>query len=391
MQTMTHPSSPARPDRPAPDRAGRPLTLRELHCAAKESGGMPFSLPPAIFLAIPAVFAWVDAPGLGAVVVTVMLAAYGVLFVYATGAAMYPLRVRLVWFAAATALILVMTLLIGESVLFMVMFQVMTHVILLPWRWAVPSAILVSLGAAAIGLWLEVYIAAGFAVVGLVMALGIGHGIRQQMLQEQLDAAQRRNAVLAVAAERERIGRDLHDILGHSLTSLTISAQLAQRLLDTDPAAAREQLAHIESTVRQALADVRATSSGMQSVRAATEIASARSVLAAVGVEAEVPTALPTLDDERAELFGYVIREGVTNIVRHAQAHTATLTVDENRVRLSDDGDGIPAGAPRSGLSGLEHRVTEAGGRLHVESSPSGTTLTAEMGDSVRVTQEEPA
>lgn len=377
MQTMTQSDSPAGPAVFQPETTGRPLTPREIHRAARESGGMPFSLPPAVFLAIPAAFAWVYAPGLGAIVATVMLAAYGVLFVYATGAAQYPLRVRLGWFAAATGLILVMALVIGENVLFMVMFQVMTHVILLPWRWAVPSAILVSLGAAALGVWLEVYIAAGFAVVGLVMALGIGHGIRQQILQEQLETAQRRNAVLAVAAERERIGRDLHDILGHSLTSLTISAQLAQRLLETDPAAAREQLAHIESTVRQALADVRATSSGMRTVRAATELASARSVLAAVGVEAEVPTALPTLDDERAELFGYVIREGVTNIVRHSRAGAATLTVAEDRVRISDDGVGIPDAAARSGLSGLERRVAEAGGRLHIDSSAAGTTLTA--------------
>lgn len=381
MQTMTPSDSPAAPVVFQPKTTGRRLTPRELHRAAKESGGMPFSLPPAVFLAIPAGFAWALAPGPSAALATVMLLAYGVMFVYATGAAMYPLLVRLVWFAASTALILALIPVIGENALFMVMFQAMSHVILLPWRWAVPTAALMSLGVVSIALWLGVYFAAGFAVMGLVMALGIGYGIQQQILQEELDVAQRRNAVLAVAAERERIGRDLHDILGHSLTSLTISAQLAQRLLDTDPAAAREQLAHIETTVRQALADVRATSSGMQSVRAATEIASARTVLAAVGVEADVPTALPTLDDERAELFGYIIREGVTNIVRHAQAHTATLTVEENRVRLSDDGDGIPPGAARSGLSGLEHRITEAGGRLHVESSPSGTTLTAEMAD----------
>src|SRR5699024_9137642 len=124
----------------------------------------------------------------------------------------------------------------------------------------------------------------------------------------------------------------------------------------------RAQLAHIEQTSRQALADVRATSSGMRTVRAATEIASARSVLASVGIEAEVPTALPALDDHRAELFGYVIREGVTNIVRHSGAHTATVTVTEDRVRISDDGEGIPAGTTRTGLAGLARRVAEAGG-----------------------------
>src|SRR5690625_5034355 len=105
------------------------------------------------------------------------------------------------------------------------------------------------------------------------MIRGLGHGCRAPEEEEQLGRAQRRNAVRAVAAERERIGRDLHDILGHSLTSLTISAQLAQRLIEADPAAARAQLAHIEQTSRQALADVRATSSGMRTVRIPAEVA----------------------------------------------------------------------------------------------------------------------
>ena len=196
---------------------------------------------------------------------------------------------------------------------------------------------------------------------------------------EQLEAAQHRNAVLAVAAERERIGRDLHDLVGHSLTSLTISAQLARRLLESDPEAARAQLEHIETTTRQALADVRATATGMQTVRAATEIASARTVLGTVGIQAEVPTALPPLHEDLAELFGYVIREGVTNIVRHSRATRARITVEEDAVTVADDGIGIPHGASRSGLQGLEARVVLAGGRLRVETSETGTTLRATM------------
>ncbi|MDN6330541.1 MAG: histidine kinase, partial [Brachybacterium sp.] len=227
-------------------------------------------------------------------------------------------------------------------------------------------------------LWVP--IAAGLAVMGTVMAWGIGYGVRQQILQEQLEAAQQRNAVLAVAAERERIGRDLHDLVGHSLTSLTISTQLARRLLDSDPEAARAQLEHIEATVRQALADVRSTASGMQHVRAATEIASARTVLATVGIQAEVPTALPPLNDDLAELFGYVIREGVTNIVRHSRANRAEISVEEDSVSIEDDGVGMAQGAERSGLRGLEARVALAGGHLDVRTSETGTRITAIMG-----------
>ncbi|MDN5688664.1 MAG: sensor histidine kinase [Brachybacterium sp.] len=359
----------------------RPLTPRAIHRAAVESGGLPFALPPVIFIAIPIVFAWIGTPGPGAALVTVMMLVYGLLFVYCTGIALYPHPVRLAWFGVCTALLLALIPILGQNVLYMVMFQAMTHVLLLPWRWAGPTMIAMSLMVFVIALVLGIYVAAGLAGMGMLMSWGIGYGIRQQVLQEELDAAEERNAVLAVAAERERIGRDLHDLVGHSLTSLTISAQLARRLLETDPDAARDQLEHIEATVRQALSDVRATASGMQHVRAATEIASARTVLATVGIQAEVPTALPPLPDDRAELFGYVIREGVTNMVRHSRATRATITIDEESVTVSDDGDGIPADTARSGLTGLEARVAIGGGHLEIASDDHGTRLTATMGE----------
>lgn len=359
--------------------AARPVTPRGILRAAKDSGGLAFSLPPVMFVLIPIVLAWQEAPGPAAALVTAMLLLYAALFVTTCGIGLYPLKVRLIWFALCTGVLLALIPLLGPNVLFMVMFQAMTHVLLLPWRWALPSMLLMSLTVLVLAFVLRVPIAAGLAVMGTVMAWGIGYGVRQQMLQEELEAAQQRNAVLAVAAERERIGRDLHDLVGHSLTSLTISAQLARRLLDKDPEAARAQLEHIEATVRQALADVRATASGMQTVRAATEIASARTVLGTVGIQAEVPTALPPLHEDLAELFGYVIREGVTNIVRHSRATRARITVEEDAVTVADDGIGIPHGASRSGLQGLEARVVLAGGRLRVETSETGTTLRATM------------
>lgn len=362
------------------DPASRLLTPCALHRAALESGGLTYSLAPVLFIAIPVAFAWIQNPGPGAAVVTGLLLVYAVVFVYCCGISLYPLRVRLAWFALCTGLLLVLIPFLGLNVLFMVMFQAMTHVLLLPWKWAVPTMVAMSLAVMVLAIVTGVYVAAGLALTGMLMSWGIGYGIRQELLQGQLEAAQHRNAVLAVAAERERIGRDLHDLVGHSLTSLTISAQLARRLLDSDPEAAREQLVHIETTVRQALADVRATASGMQHVRAATEIASARTVLSTVGIQAEVPTALPPLHDDLAELFGYVIREGVTNIVRHSRATRAEISVSEDSVSIEDDGVGIPQGADRSGLRGLEARIALAGGRLEVRSSETGTRLTATMG-----------
>ncbi|WP_232820415.1 sensor histidine kinase [Brachybacterium sp. YJGR34] len=361
----------------AEEEAPRDLTPRAIHRAARESGGLAFAVPPVVFIALPITYAWIGESGPWAALVTAILLVYGLMFVYCTGIGLYPLRVRLVWFAICTGLLLALIPLLGVNILYMVMFQAMTHVLLLPWRWALPSMIGMSLTVFVLALVVGVYVAAGLAGMGMLMSWGIGYGIRQQILQEQLEAAQERNAVLAVAAERERIGRDLHDLVGHSLTSLTISAQLARRLLDSDPEAARAQLEHIEATVRQALADVRATASGMQHVRAATEIASARTVLATVGIQAEVPTALPPLPDDLSELFGYVIREGVTNIVRHSRATRATIDVDEHSVTVTDDGIGIPEGTDRSGLRGLEARLAVAGCALEVASGETGTRLRA--------------
>jgi two-component system sensor histidine kinase DesK len=357
----------------------RPLTPRGILRACRESGALPFALPPSVFVLIPMAYSWLNVPWPVALLASIVLIAYALVFVASTGIALYPQRVRLGWFALGTVLMLVMIPLLGVGVLYMVMFQAMSHVLLLPWKRAVPSMVAMSIAVMILAVVFEQYVAAGLAVMGTVMAWGIGHGIRQQLLQEQLEAAQQRNAVLAVAAERERIGRDLHDLLGHSLTSLTISAQLARRLLDTDPEAARAQLEHIESTVRQALADVRATASGMQHVRAATEIASARTVLATVGIQAQVPTALPPLHEDLSELFGYVIREGVTNIVRHSGATAATIAVTAHSVTISDDGAGIPARAALSGLRGLEARIAVAGGRFEIDSDERGTRLHAAM------------
>ena len=190
-----------------------------------------------------------------------------------------------------------------------------------------------------------IYISVVAAGMGLATAAGMEAGAAQGRLQR----AEQRVTTLSVAAERERIGRDLHDILGHSLTAISIKAGLAARLVDLDPAAAKAQIAEIEQVSRQALADVRTTASGMREVRLATEIASARSVLLAAGIESRMPSALPPLSDQASELMGYVVREAVTNVVRHSRAGVCTVVVEPAAVEIRDDGRGLPAGV-RSGL-----------------------------------------
>ena len=186
----------------------------------------------------------------------------------------------------------------------------------------------------------------------------------------RLAEAEQRVSVLALAAERERIGRDRHDILGHSLTAISIKSGLAARLVDHDPAAAGERLRGGSDVARQALADVRSTASGFTEIRVTSEIAGARSVLLAAGINANLPTAVEPMPSEVSELFGYAMREAVTNVVRHSDADSCTVTVDARQVTVTDDGRGFPAGrfrwvagARRAGGGGRRRAGRQLGAR----------------------------
>jgi two-component system sensor histidine kinase DesK len=218
------------------------------------------------------------------------------------------------------------------------------------------------------------------ALIATVTALAMGGGIEAGRISARLTRAEQRASALAVVAERERISRDLHDILGHSLTAISIKSELARRLVEADPVRAQEQMAEVVEIARQALGDVRATASAIREIRAATELASARSVLEAAGIEPHLPSAVPTLSNEVSQLFGFVIREAVTNVVRHSDARTCTITVTEERVSVTDDGVGLTSGTGGSGVVGLRRRVEAAGGRLEVDSARgAGTTVTATL------------
>jgi two-component system sensor histidine kinase DesK len=177
---------------------------------------------------------------------------------------------------------------------------------------------------------------------------------------------------LAAEQERLRISRDLHDLLGHALTTITVKAELASRLVERDPQRAAQEMAEVAELTRQGLADVRAAVAGYREVSLATELATAREVLQAAGIEAELPPATETVPGEFRELFGWVVREGVTNAVRHSGARHVRVVVGPREIQIVDDGAGIESasGLPGSGLLGLTERVAALGGR--VESGPDG-------------------
>ena len=185
--------------------------------------------------------------------------------------------------------------------------------------------------------------------------------------QHRLGAAQQEIADLAVQNERARIAGDLHDILGHSLTVVTVKAELAQRLLDIDLDRARKELADLEALARDALSDVRATAMGMRGISLPGEIAAAREALAAANVEADLPGAADEVPSRNRELFAWTIREAVTNIVRHSKASHAQVKLGAASVEIIDDGvGGGVVTADGQGIKGLRRRAEALGARLTV-------------------------
>ncbi|MDG4825778.1 sensor histidine kinase [Asanoa sp. WMMD1127] len=199
----------------------------------------------------------------------------------------------------------------------------------------------------------------------------------------ELTETRERLAVAAVAAERLRFSRDLHDLLGHTLSVIVVKAQAVHRLFDRDPPAAAEHARDIEAIGRQALTEVRETVSGYRAMSLGEELANARTALAAGNVRAEVSPAPATLAGQVDALLGWVVREGITNVLRHAQARTCRIAVSVDdevaRVEITDDGHGDPGGAPGSGLRGLRERLEAAGGALTTTSTAGGFTLSARV------------
>jgi two-component system sensor histidine kinase DesK len=216
------------------------------------------------------------------------------------------------------------------------------------------------------------------SVIGLV----VYSAIAVRRTNRALVAARHELARLAVADERSRIARDLHDTLGHSLSVIALKSELAGRLVDDDPARAKAEMADVERVARESLSAVRETIGGYRQPTLAAELAGARSALAAAGIDGRVepaPEGIPTAIDA---VLGWAVREGVTNIVRHGQAGSAEIRVEltgatagvdiRNDRRGEQELSGEAGAAPRgsgTGLSGLRERVAAFGGE--VEAGPT--------------------
>ncbi|WP_181033591.1 sensor histidine kinase [Arthrobacter sp. SX1312] len=197
----------------------------------------------------------------------------------------------------------------------------------------------------------------------------------------RLDDSRRTSGELAVAKERLRFAADLHDIQGHHLQVIALKTELAGRLLDADPEAARVQITEAQQLARTALEDTRALVHGYRTVSLSAEAANAAEVLRAAGIECSVDVDADALPAEERTLFGLVIREATTNILRHSEAIAVTLclarTGTGSVLTVINDGVGADARPGGSGIDGLRRRFEAVGGGIEVRQEDGLFVLTA--------------
>ena len=213
------------------------------------------------------------------------------------------------------------------------------------------------------------------------MIIGAGNTFfaERNRMNRKLRKANEEIEHLAKVAERERIARDLHDVLGHTLSVITLKSELAGKLIDRDPRRAGKEIREVEEISRQALSDVRDAIRGYRSKGLLAEMAQAKSTLETAGVtvrcDASTIVKLPAMQEG---VLTMAVREAVTNVVRHAQARNCSLRLEQQngacRLEIEDDGRGGLQNEG-NGLRGMRERVEMLGGTLRRDSQ-TGTRLT---------------
>ena len=177
---------------------------------------------------------------------------------------------------------------------------------------------------------------------------------------------------LGILSERERIARDVHDVLGHSLTIVNLKAELASKLVETNAPAAQEQMRQVAQLSRQALAEVHSTVTRLRVPDLEGEILASSRALETAGIQADLPdaTTAANIAGMNSSLFSWALRETVTNIVRHSHATYATVRLNSTGLEVTDNGIGIGDAPCKSGLTGLRTRIEDAGGTLTLGNAP---------------------
>ncbi|GAA2579251.1 sensor histidine kinase [Actinomadura fulvescens] len=216
--------------------------------------------------------------------------------------------------------------------------------------------------------WYAIPLAFGILTVSCAVVVFLNqYQMRMWDLHQEAHASRQAQARLAVTEERLRFSRDLHDLLGHSLSLIAVKSELAMRMAESDPARAHAEMADVRTAARGALREVRAAVRGYRAVELDAEISGVRAVLEAAGVRCETGPP-PDLPPEVRSVLAWVIREGATNVIKHSEARhcriSLTLYGESVVLEMSNDGVRGPGGDAGSGLTGLAERVRIVGGEL---------------------------
>ncbi len=275
------------------------------------------------------------------------------------------------------ALVLVVATVIGVGALGMTPFLVSLAMFSTPLREALAVALLFSLGALVLPIVGGVpELAAVF--VPIVLAVSVTTAM-VRILEDRSFERRHHEEELKLAAERDRMARDVHDVLGHSLTVVTVKAELAERLVTIDPARAQAELAEIQTLTRQALSEIRATVAGLRVVRLVDELAGAASALGDAGISVDLPADPDVVDPQHREVLAWALRESVTNVVRHSAATKCQIEIGDRWVQVVDNGIGMADRVEGGGLRGLRERVAAAGGQVQVSAAQPGTVIKVEL------------
>lgn len=220
-------------------------------------------------------------------------------------------------------------------------------------------------------------------LIAFAVLMGAIFGRREILHNAQLRVSRDEVVRHARNAERERISRDLHDLLGHTLSVIALKSELARKLITRDVDAAAREIAEVERIARDSLMQVREAVTGMRTTEFSAELANARVTLLSAGLTVHVDVAHFSLAPAQAQAFSLVLREAVTNILRHANAHAVEIQLrqaEQMVLSVRDDGHGAPPIAG-NGIAGMRERLRALGGDLRIDSNGDtarvGTTLFA--------------
>lgn len=274
-----------------------------------------------------------------------------------------------VWFAALFAAMCLMVPSIGANAMSCGPFLTATLAFRLPFRTALAAILPLVTG------FIVIAVRMGEPFIYWVPSMMLGSGFLMLGISTLIDREDRAKSMahdLEMARQRETIGRDVHDLLGHSLTVITVKTELARKLVERDPQRAAAELDEVLELSREALGEVRATVGQLRTPEWSAQLASSRTALRAARIDATLPSTAVEIPTAQKELLAWCLREAVTNVIRHSRATRCAVEAGPGRLVVTDDGVGAPEDFKHgNGLRGMADRVAEAGGSLSVGPNPA--------------------